>query len=132
MKLLFSYELIFFTISLLPVTLAGPQQQQIFQWYKSLNTGSLSNCDKRSKFVFKEEDVLTENVDCKKENGPNVFSNYYFVDFDYSGDGSFEVVVKGKGHLFFYHGDEEDRLNYFKNITFATKNGFCFFLIILI
>jgi len=101
MKLFKVCQQIIYIFGFITLSWCGPQQQQISQWYKSLNAGVLNTCDKRSKFNFKEEDVLTENVDCKKDKGPDVFSNYYFVDFDFSGDGSFEVVVKGKGHLFF-------------------------------
>lgn len=38
--------------------------QQIIHWFKSLNNTDLISCDKRSKFTFKEENVLTDSVKC--------------------------------------------------------------------
>jgi hypothetical protein len=51
---------------------------------------------------------LIDNVPCKPER-PGVTGVYHFYDFDYSKDtGMEDEYLKGKGHLFLFHGDIED------------------------
>jgi len=86
----------------------GGPQQQIVQWQKTLSLAEHKSCDKRSKFNFKESNLLIDNVPCKPER-PGVTGVYHFYDFDYSKDtGMEDEYLKGKGHLFLFHGDIED------------------------
>jgi hypothetical protein len=51
------------------VECSGPRQQ-IEHWHRTLSGADYKSCDKRSKFDFKESDVLVDNVPCKpKQRG---------------------------------------------------------------
>jgi len=84
--------------SIVGVSCGGPQLQ-IEQWFKTLNDTELKSCDKRSKFTFKESNILIDNVPCEPER-PGVTGLYHFYDNTFSEDLAHEDThLKGKGHL---------------------------------